>query len=105
MNDEYIKVSLFNLIVLLVLIIFARSLSAFTLWFAYLFVFFFPGYLVLTIADLKSYERIALATPVSFALTFYHFLLSRVGIASINIPGMVGLYILIGILLLYNKKK
>ena len=87
---------IFNLVVFL---LFAAmgGLIGIKLFIIYLILYFIPGYIVLHHLGYKEIEKIALAIPVSYSFTILFFLLSRLGIRSINAYGVVILYALLGL--------
>ena len=93
----------FNLAVLILFLLMGGA-AGLKIFLVYLFLYFLPGYIVLSGLNygvnsglkFKELEKVALAIPVSYSFTILFFLLSRLGIKSINIWGVLFLYILIG---------
>jgi len=63
----------------------------------YFLMYFFPGYLVLHHFNFSKTEKVFLAIPISYAFTVLFFLLSRLGIRSINLWGLLILYVLLAL--------
>ena len=94
-----------NFVFLLVFLALGRSLAGLALFAAYLFVLFLPGYLFLQAFDLKAEERIFFAIPTSFSFMLLLYFLSRLGIAAINLWGVLLIYILVILFQLLHSKK
>jgi len=98
---DHKKATVFNLL-LLALFLFMGGFTGLRLFLIYLALYFIPGYLVLGSLDYGELEKISFAIPVSYSFTILFFLLSRVGIRSINLYGIILLYAL---LLLFQFRK
>lgn len=92
---KYKEPIVFN-IILFALFLIMGGAAGLTLFLVYFLLYFFPGYLVLHHLEFTETEKVALAIPVSYSFTVLFFLLSRLGIKSVNIYGIIILYCLLG---------
>lgn len=83
-------------LVMLLLMVWLGGGSGLIFFVAFFFLLFLPGYLLLMLTDITPEVRAIIAIPLSYSLNLLHYLLSRIGIASVNIAGLILVYALVG---------